>query len=208
MSSRLFQFESQYDIRWCVCGLYSLVVIKSITLQGACEGRYPSILYIKPCMPLIRGYGYSLFWWQRHLHHIPAFGELPIRGWKILYNHRLRGLWFCSPWSGKVLWLLQAFIVARCSKMFGQTVDSIRAAVSLLVRIQRGTVCFYQPIYASILRINEVVYEIPLRPVSQFTVGSIAIHPVGGWKSPRMRAFSTPPLGASAIGAPSRPNEP
>ena len=80
----------------------------------------------------------------------------------------------------KLYGFLQAFIVARCPEMFGQPIDSIRAAVSLLVRIQWGTVRFYQPIYASILRINEVVYEIPLRPVSQFTVGSIAIHPVGG----------------------------
>ena len=80
----------------------------------------------------------------------------------------------------KLYGFLQAFIVACCSEMFGQTVDGIRAAVSLLVRIQWSTVCFYQPIYASILRVDEVVYEIALRPVSQFAVGSIAIHPIGG----------------------------
>ncbi len=75
---------------------------------------------------------------------------------------------------------LQAFIVVRCSKMFGQTVDGIRTAISLLVRIQWSTVCFYQPIYTSILRVDKVVDKIALRPISQFAVGSIAIHPIGG----------------------------
>ena len=107
-------------------------------------------------------------------------GSSPFAG-KGFYITVVYGIFdFALHYPVKLYGSLQAFIVARCPEMLGQPIDSIRAAVSLLVRIQWGTVRFYQPIYASILRINEVVYEIPLRPVSQFTVGSIAIHPVGG----------------------------
>ena len=114
-------------------------------------------------MPLIHGYVYSLFWQQCHLHHTPAFGEFPIRG-KGFYIAIIYGIFdFALHYPIKLYGFLQAFIVARCPEMFGQPIDSIRAAVSLLVRIQWGTVRFYQPIYASILRINEVIYEIPLR---------------------------------------------
>ena len=107
-------------------------------------------------------------------------GSSPFAG-KGFYIAIIYGIFdFALHYPIKLYGFLQAFIVARCPEMFGQPIDSIRAAVSLLVRILWGTVRFYQPIYASILRINEVIYEIPLRPVSQFTVGSIAIHPVGG----------------------------
>ena len=147
----------------CLWVVQSMVVINVYYFcKGACKGCYPSILYIKPCMPLIHGYVYSLFWQQCHLHHTPALGVPHSRVKDSIYHHY--GIFdFALHYPIKLYGFLQAFIVARCPEMFGQPIDSIRAAVSLLVRIQWGTVRFYQPIYASILRINEVIYEIPLR---------------------------------------------
>ena len=138
---------------------YTVWLLSSLSLlQGAREGRHLSILYITLCMPPIHGYGYSLFCNTISIIS-QLLGSSPFAG-KGFYIAIIYGIFdFALHYPIKLYGFLQAFIVARCPEMFGQPIDSIRAAVSLLVRIQWGTVRFYQPIYASILRINEVVYE-------------------------------------------------